>query len=237
MGSPIGELTFDEPAVTQRSPEGPVGELTFSGEIDTRDTDTFAATEDLEAIEEPTDIATQVGELLQPHLVDAEGNKLEVYQGRKDEVGVLTAGIGHKLTAAELKKYKEGDAIPPEQVDKWYRQDSKKAVGAAVKQATEIGVESPEFMSALASVNFQLGTNWNKEHKQTWKLMKAGKFKEAAEEAASSTWNDQTPERVKAFQEALLKLSDELEFSEFEDGWYRDKDSKEEFQIKGGRRA
>lgn len=228
---PVGKWRVEEPAVEE--PVQPVGQWT----IDTRDTDTFAATENLEAIEEPTDIATQVGELLQPHLVEAEGEEFKVYHGEKDREGVLTAGIGHRLTPAELKTMSLDDEVSPEQVEKWYKQDSKKAVGAAVKQATEIGVESPEFMSALASVNFQLGTNWNKVHKQTWKLMKAGKFKEAAEEAASSIWNDQTPKRVKAFQEALLKLADDLEFSEFEDGWYRDKDSKEEFQIKGGRRA
>lgn len=233
---PVGKWRVEEPP--EEALVQPVGKWT----IDTRDTDTFTAhmeanfKEEPEAIEEP-DIAANVGDLLRPHLEQAEGNKTEVYQGAKDKEGVLTAGVGHKLTAAELKKFGKGDTIPPEQIQTWYDQDSKKAIGAAVKQAKEIGVESQEFMSALASVNFQLGTNWKGEHKKTWKLMKAGKFKEAATEAASSDWHGQTPERVEAFQEALLKVADELEYSDMEDGWYRDKETKEEFQVVDGRRA
>jgi len=119
---------------------------------------------------------------------------------------VLTAGIGHKLTAEELKSFSEGDSVTAEQVQAWYEKDSEKALKAAEKQAEEVGAKDPEFIAALASVNFQLGTNWKGEHKQTWKLMKEGKFDEAADEAADSEWHGQTPERVEAFQDALRSL-------------------------------
>ena len=178
-----------------------------------------------------------VSGMLRPHLEVAEGNKTKVYQGKKDKEGVLTVGIGHKLTPAELKQYEEGDEVTPEQVEKWYKEDSKKAVTAAIKQAKEVGVESHEFMSALASVNFQLGTSWNKDHEKTWKLMKESKFKEAADEAEDSDWyRDQTPGRVRDFQMALRKIAKEKEFSGFEDGVYEDPDTKERFKVRGGKR-
>lgn len=248
--TPFGKLTPVEARAEELSGK-PVGRLTLvtastaakasTQEIDTRDTDTFTAFMEeneaaVEKVEEP-EMETQVSELLRPHLQQAEGERLEVYQGQKDKEGVLTAGIGHRLTPKELKKLSKGDPVTPEQVQAWYEEDSKKAVGAAVKQSKELGVENPEFMSALASVNFQLGVNWKREHKQTWKLMKEGKFFEAAEEAANSAWNTQTPERVEAFQEALLDVAKEREFSGLEDGWYRDRETREEFQIVDGRRV
>jgi GH24 family phage-related lysozyme (muramidase) len=204
-------------------------------EIDTRDTETFVAhMEESEA--KGVDLVSTVSDLLRPELIQAEGEVAKVYQGAKDAEGVLTAGIGHKLTPEELKQFSEGDSITSEQIQTWYEEDSRKAVSASVEQAEEIGVESEEFMSALASVNFQLGTNWNKIHKGTWKLMKEGKFEEAANEAADSVWNTQTPERVEAFQDALRKEAEIQKYSGLDDGWYRDKTTREEFQVIDGRR-
>lgn len=218
---PVGKWRIEEPV--QEAPVMPVGKWRIEPqEIDTSDTETFQAHMMLdEALEredagvaaprgvwkvEKADTESAVRDILKPHLEAAEGNIAKVYQGKKDKEGVLTAGIGHKLTAEELQRFSEGDDITAEQVQKWYEEDSKKAVGAAIKQAKEIGEDSPKFMSALASVNFQLGTNWKGEHKATWKLMKEGKFEEAAEEAANSKWNTQTPKRVEAFQDALRNL-------------------------------
>ena len=204
---PVGKWRIEEPV--QEAPTMPVGKWSVvKTVVDTRDTETFQAHMMLdEAIaREDGGVAGQVSELLRPELVQAEGEVFKVYQGEKDKEGVLTAGIGHKLSPEELKRFSKDEPVSEEQVQAWFEQDSKKAVGAAVKQSEEIGVDSPEFMTALASVNFQLGANWNKIHTDTWKLMKEGKFEEAAEEAADSAWNDQTPDRVKAFQNALRSL-------------------------------
>ena len=166
-----------------------------------------------------------------------EGFKSKVYQGEKDEKGVLTVGYGHKLTASELKKYREGDEIEQEQLDKWFEQDTKLAKTAADKQAKSLKVEDKEFIKVLASVNFQLGVNWYKEHKETWKLIKAGKYEEAAVEAAESDWYGQTPDRVEVFQEALRNLAQGKEYEELSDGFYKDPDTNEKFQVKGGKRV
>ena len=138
-----------------------------------------------------------------PLLERREGNKANVY---KDSEGYLTAGIGHLLTESEKKQYKLGDTVPENIRDRWFEQDSFDATNAAIYQARELGIDDLRFIENLTSVNFQLGTNWNKEHKKTWSLMKSGNFDLAAKEAANSKWKSQTPVRVKDFQEALKKI-------------------------------
>ena len=208
---PVGKWRLEEPV--QEAPVAPSGKWKVAESPKDEDTITFESEmmfDDAIAEEEKflAGGSTEVVEkdFLREKLVAAEGEKLSVYQGEKDKPGVLTAGIGHKLTAEELRSFSEGDSVTAEQVQAWYEKDSEKALKAAEKQAEEVGARDPEFVAALASVNFQLGTNWRGEHKQTWKLMKEGKFEEAADEAANSKWNTQTPERVEAFQDALRTL-------------------------------
>jgi len=136
-------------------------------------------------------------------LVDREGDVGETYQHKMAD-GTLdkpTAGIGHVLSETELKKYPVGTPIPQAVRDEWFKKDSAKAFAAAQKQAKEIG--RPDMVPVLTSVNFQLGTDWNGKFKKTWKLLKDGQWLEAADEAARSKWNEQTPVRVQDFQRAI----------------------------------
>ena len=133
-----------------------------------------------------------------------EGYRNDVY---RDSLGVLTAGVGHRLTDEELGLYKEGDIIDDKLISQWLNQDSTKAYTAAKAQADQLGQGGDSnFVDALGEVNFQLGTNWYKEHDGTWGLMQQGNFSGAAIEAANSDWNDQTPVRVQNFQAALQQL-------------------------------
>lgn len=125
----------------------------------------------------------------------------------RDKLGVLTAGVGHRLIGEEAKAFPEGTEIPQDKIDEWLEADLEESLKAAQRQSEELGVDSEELISALASVNFQLGTNWNKEHKNTWRLMKEGRWGEAAEEAAKSDWKEQTPVRVEDFQQALREVA------------------------------
>ena len=134
---------------------------------------------------------------------EVEGNRSTVY---KDTEGHLTAGVGHKLTAEELKKYKEGDEVPDSVRTEWLEQDAKKSYGAAQKQAEELGVNDPLFLERLGSVNFQLGTNWNKEHTETWKKLKSGDYQGALKEVEDSEWATQTPKRITQFQQGISSL-------------------------------
>jgi len=132
------------------------------------------------------------------HLITREGSSTEVYL---DSLGILTVGVGHRVT--EEDDLELGEVISYPQMSRFLKDDSTKCWQAAVDQAVELGRIEIPFIEALASVNFQLGTSWYKIHKRTWKLMMEGEWHKACGEAADSLWFQQTPIRVRDFQEAL----------------------------------
>lgn len=130
------------------------------------------------------------------HLKEREGVKHEVYL---DKLGKPTAGIGHYDPTMKV-----GEKVTSEQVNEWLTKDTQKAWEAALKQAQEIGRTDTEFVQGLASVNFQLGTEWYKEHVKTWGHLKNQEWDLAAAESQRSEWFKQTPVRVKDFQASIL---------------------------------
>jgi GH24 family phage-related lysozyme (muramidase) len=130
-----------------------------------------------------------------------EGCKYKVYMDSRNKP---TVGIGHLVTSAD--KLKLGDEIDDARVSAFFKKDSAKALSAAKSQAAKAGISDGQFVVYLASVNFQLGTNWNHTFKKTWDLIMKGEYEEAAKEAGKSSWNSQTPVRVKDFQLALRAL-------------------------------
>jgi lysozyme len=191
--------------------------------------------------EEETDFLVGQEGMQQPAIKEKVVAKLKQREGvvnksYLDSLGKPTGGVGHLLTKEEQALYPEGTEIPQEVVDGWLAQDSDKAMKAAEKQAKELGVDSEEMVLALSSVNFQLGPNWKAEHKNTWSLMKQGKFEEAAQEAVNSDWHGQTPTRVEDFQLALRKEAEQQEYKALKNGWYRDPDTGEKFEVVDGRR-
>ena len=143
-------------------------------------------------------------DLFQESLRAREGTKLEIYEHN----GVLHGGVGHKLVGDELKKYKVGDPISEELSNRWLKEDSEEAWKSAGEKAKEL--KKPEFQSTLAPLDFQLGVNWHKDHKKTWKLLQKGDYMGAAEEAKDSKWFEQSPTRVKDFQQSLYGHADML---------------------------
>jgi len=136
-------------------------------------------------------------EVFQESLRAREDTVLEIY----DHEGVLHGGVGHKLVGDELKKYKAGDPISEELSNRWLKEDSEKAWKTAGEKAKEL--KKPEFQSILAPLDYQLGGSWHKDHKKTWKLLQKGDYKGAAVEAKDSKWFEQSPTRVKDFQQSL----------------------------------
>ena len=129
-----------------------------------------------------------------------EGVRYHVYL---DSLDKPTAGIGHLLTTAERKEYKVGDRVSKEQVNVWFKADTRKAENAALKQAKEIGIDEHWFIAALISVNFQLGTNWMKKFKTTYPAIVRHDYDTAINNLRKSRWYRQTPVRVEDFIEAL----------------------------------
>jgi len=145
----------------------------------------------------------KLDEQIKEHMIKREGQVNKTY---RDSLGKPTGGIGHLMSKAELKKYPVGTAIPEKQVNKWFIQDTAKAKRSAIKQAKEIGVNTDNFITALTSVNFQLGIGWTKKFPRAYKYLKQGKYEKAIGEIEGTLWDRQTPVRVNDFVDAIKKL-------------------------------
>jgi LysM repeat protein/GH24 family phage-related lysozyme (muramidase) len=153
-----------------------------------------------------TPVATQVPAEVIRHLELREGKLKDHQKVYDDGFGILTVGLGHKLTKSELARYKEHDIVPMPILEAWAQADAQNAYKAAVAQARKAGIGNQDFINALTAVNFQLGTLWYTEHKKTWAYIQAHEWEKAAVEATDSKWYKQTPVRVTDFQAALRAM-------------------------------
>lgn len=135
------------------------------------------------------------------HMVEREGKRTTVY---KDSLGKPTVGVGHLVTEADGLKV--GDEVSEEKVREFYEKDIREAARAAQSQASDLGIDDEEFIKALVSVNFQLGTGWNKKFSDTYASIKAGGYEEAIDNIKNSRWHKQTPTRAQDFIEAVAAL-------------------------------
>jgi hypothetical protein len=151
----------------------------------------------------------EVPDFISQYIKEREGSRPDVYTDSiKDGRQTYAFGFGSQLNEEEAQLFSEGDIVPEEYREQRFQRDLSKAYNAAIAQAAELGVQpTPEFVRGLTSANYQLGTNWTKEHKNTWESIRAGNWSEAAREAENSDWFGQTPNRVRDFQEGVLSMS------------------------------
>jgi GH24 family phage-related lysozyme (muramidase) len=135
-------------------------------------------------------------------MIPLEGLRHDVY---RDNLGKLTVGIGHLVLASDNLTF--GQLISDEQITTLFEKDSAMALRGAQLQAAQAGITDPNFVPMLASVNFQLGTHWNTtKFPQTWGMIVAGRYEDAARALDGTAWAHQTPNRVRDFQAALRRL-------------------------------
>lgn len=127
-----------------------------------------------------------------------EGLKLKWY---KDTLGKWTAGYGH------LRKPGDPDVITQAIADSWLADDIGAARKSALAECEQLPFYTKELLDVMVSVNYQLGTEWEKKFPTTFGLLKEGKFDAAAWALESSLWHKQTPVRVRDFQRALWRCS------------------------------
>jgi lysozyme len=130
-----------------------------------------------------------------------EGKRNTVYL---DSLGKPTVGIGHLVLPED--NLRVGDQIDDARVDAFFQKDGAAALAAARTEAAQAGITSSAFIPYLASVNFQLGTKWTATFPNTWKMIVNGQYTAAANALNGTEWADQTPVRVKDFQDALRAL-------------------------------
>lgn len=136
-------------------------------------------------------------------MYDAEGN----YRVYLDSEGKPTVGIGHLIdndSPGSVKNLKVGDTISPAQAHELFKTDVDDAVkltNAAIKAHPNlINVD----YNASAEVSYQMGNKVWDRFTETMKLIDAGDYLGASKEVMNSEWAKQTPERAKAFSDALV---------------------------------
>tara|TARA_R110002012_G_scaffold46079_1_gene122099 strand:- start:859 stop:1320 length:462 start_codon:yes stop_codon:yes gene_type:complete len=145
------------------------------------------------------------------HLEHREGNEECVYL---DTLGKPTCGVGHLLTERERQVYQVGARVSQEQRDEWLRQDAATAWEAAAQQMQDLDIEDTNFIIALGSVNFQLGTRWMNKFPSAYRALGNKDYAEAIRQVSTgsgrngqSKWKEQTPVRVEDFVLAIDKLT------------------------------
>ena len=145
------------------------------------------------------------------HLRLREGYREEVYLDTLDKP---TCGTGHLVSPEENAQYAVGDTIDTAVLDRWLEEDAYLAWNAAAQQLQDLNIEKPEFIIALGSVNFQLGTQWMNKFPSAYKALQNKDYDEAIRQVSTgsgkdgqSRWMEQTPIRVKDFIEAIDKLT------------------------------
>lgn len=133
-------------------------------------------------------------------MIKEEGIKREVYL---DSLGKPTVGIGHLVRPED--NLKVGQVISQNHVEELFRQDVTKAIWAAIDQGEEVGEFEEDFITALTSVNFQLGVNWPDKWPNTYAALKVGNLEKVIRNVMGSLWHKQTPKRTMAFKQALLQ--------------------------------
>jgi GH24 family phage-related lysozyme (muramidase) len=144
------------------------------------------------------------------HLELREGNIDHVYLDTLDKP---TCGVGHLLTETECRLYEIDEKVSKHIRDKWLEEDAQQAWDAAAQQVQDLNIEKPEFIVALGSVNFQLGTRWMDKFPSAYKALSSKDYDEAIKQVSTgsgkdgqSRWKEQTPVRVNDFIEAIDKL-------------------------------
>jgi len=124
-----------------------------------------------------------------------------------DSEGYLTAGYGHKIKSDEDPQ--DFINLSEEQASELLSKDIPIHDKDASKVLAKFGIPESDLsetqLDGVKDMVYQLGMTTVLDFKNTFRLIKEGKFEEAAKNAAKSKWNKQTPERVKDFQDKIVQ--------------------------------
>lgn len=130
-----------------------------------------------------------------------EGDRLVVYP---DSRGKPTVARGHLVLPEDGLKL--GDRITQQRSDAFWLKDGADAFSHAISLSEQAGIKDISFLPYLASVCYQLGDEWTRTFKNTWKMICDGEYADAADALDGTKWDNQTPVRVSDFQGALRRL-------------------------------
>jgi GH24 family phage-related lysozyme (muramidase) len=138
------------------------------------------------------------------HFIKEEGLRLRVY---KDHLGFATIGIGHKLTEDDLKN--KLTYVTKEEAIEIFKKDIDIAYKCAIRTFTEYFSYPENVRLAILDMIFNLGCKGFNRFETTISLIKQRKFKEAGQQAMTSRWAKQVPNRAKRTTDLLASGSTE----------------------------
>jgi GH24 family phage-related lysozyme (muramidase) len=128
--------------------------------------------------------------------------------GNCSSTGCLTIGVGHLVRSGETQYTPCGTCITDAQVDALLEEDASRFWQHVTSHLQEACLEDEGcFAVALGSVLYQGGTNFLRgTFSRRWNQIVAGEYGAAASGLESSRWYQQSPTRVRDFQQALNAL-------------------------------
>ena len=151
-------------------------------------------------------------------IAEEEGYRRHMYmdplRNKRYPKGRETYGFGSLATPEDVRKWPVGTDVPEDVIRERFREDALEYYRKAKEDAADLAsVGDDDFTNALFSVNYQSGPRWSDIHKRTWKYLseaadgQPGRWEDAAREVQDSDWFEQTPNRVRNFQRAILRRS------------------------------
>jgi lysozyme len=153
----------------------------------------------------PSKNITEVGITeLDQKIMKSEGYRDQVY---KDTEGYDTIGYGHKLTKDEIASGKYADGITQEEAMKLYKEDRVRTSEGFYSKAPWAKQQPEPVKEVLEDMAFNMGPDGLLGFKDTLKYIKAGDYRQAAENIKKSKYYTQVPNRAQANIDKLLALA------------------------------
>lgn len=140
----------------------------------------------------------KINEKIINHFIREEGLRLKVY---KDHLGYLTIGIGHKLTEDDIKN--KLTYVTRDEAIEILKKDINISYKCAIRTFPEYFTYPENVRLAILDMIFNLGCTGFNKFEKTISFIKQRKFKEASQEAMSSLWAKQVPNRAKRTTDLL----------------------------------
>ncbi len=140
-----------------------------------------------------------------------EGIKHTVYT---DSLGYKTVGVGHKILPTDPEwDYHEGQWVTDARIIELFSADCEKAVGGAKAVVPYFHELPDDVQNVLVEMTFQLGSTGLSQFKRFLAAIERRDYLTAVDEMWDSRWARQTPTRVKALANRIIKVyEDDIPF-------------------------
>lgn len=141
-----------------------------------------------------TDYPMFTTEKLTDELINDEEVRKSAY---KDHLGYLTIGVGRLIDA------RKGGGLTSDEIEYLLKNDIRRTALGLSEHLPWVNSLDDARHRALINMAFQMGVSGLLKFKNTLRLIKAGQYEKAADNALKSLWARQTPKRAKIVTEMI----------------------------------